>query len=74
MSESARMAAAEIVALVNACPRTPRPEQIEAIVAKALTHRRSEARHRPYPLEAKWNALISCHSRLRTRIFETGVP
>jgi hypothetical protein len=58
MSESARTAAAEIVALVNARPRTPRPEQIEAIVAKAITLRGSEARYRPYPLEAKWNALI----------------
>lgn len=48
-------AAAEIVALMNATPRTPRPDQIEAIVARAVDH---SGGHRTHALEGEWDALF----------------
>jgi hypothetical protein len=58
MSKYSKAAAAEIVALVNASPRTPPPEQIEAIVGKAIAHADGGGHHEACPFEATWDALI----------------
>jgi hypothetical protein len=64
-SLSVPQAAAAIVALINASPRSPRPEEIEAIIARADTAPVQEAAMSSahVALHAEWGTLVEAHVR-----------